>query len=88
MITDKQHLLTGWTQNGAVDYSFPAQYFGKCNGVPVGKEPPSPGDCFAGGRTGYSVRLIHREYLLFGGHKLGGADGATSPISNPPPGNF
>lgn len=90
MVKDPAHTLTGWTQQGAVDFSFPTDFFGRCLGSPNKQSghPPTTGDCIAGGRTGYSVRLVHREFLRFGGHKLGGEDGASSPLRNPPPDTF
>ncbi|MCM2280235.1 MAG: Tad domain-containing protein [Bdellovibrionaceae bacterium] len=90
MVRDPAHTLTAWTQKGAVDFGFPNNHFGRCHAAPnkqVG-QPPTLGDCIAGGRTGYSVRLVHREFLMFGAHRLGGADGASAPLRNPPPSDF
>jgi len=91
-IRDKTHILTAWTSGEfAFDYAnFPVERFGKCefpddasaNYVPV------PGSCASrGGRTGYSVKLVSRDYLFSGALPLGGPNEATGAIFNPPPAN-
>ncbi len=86
-IRSPAHLLTGWNQQGAVDYSFPDE-FGKCAMAPEQRDPATVGDCIAGGRVGYSVRFVHKDFLLFPKHQLGGSDQALGPILNPPPVDF
>jgi hypothetical protein len=77
------NLLTGWTQNGASDYSFPITRFGSCARTPT-PQVPAPGDCVVGGRVGYSVRQLSRDFLIYGNHQLGGSSGVSGPIQNPP----
>lgn len=83
LIRDWRHVLTGWSQQGAVDFSFPSD-FGRCGRSPDknGGEPATLGNCIVGGRSGYSVRLVHREFLRFNSHRLGGTDGGTGPLLN------
>ena len=76
------NLLTGWTQNGAADYSFPTGRFGSCLTTPT-PAAPTVGGCAVGGRVGYSVRHVARAYLTFPGLALGGA-GSAGPMDNPP----
>jgi hypothetical protein len=83
-----EHLLTGWISAGSANYSFPSDRFGKC----YSESDPKvmiPGGCAAGGRVGYSVRLISRDHLLAATWKIGG-DGFPQPgkIRNPPPEDF
>jgi hypothetical protein len=89
-IRDKMNLLTGWTTGEILyDYdSFPLDRFGKCLITDDGFKPEYkvPGSCAArGGRTGYSVRLVSRDYLLSGGHQIGGQGESPGPIKNQPP---
>jgi len=84
MVDNPNQLLTGWTQNRAVDYTFPDQ-FGKCaqrrdSDIDVG---PSPGGCPHGGRSGYSVKIVSRKYLKNINAPLGGP-GNEGAIMNPP----
>lgn len=86
---DKSNLLTGWTTGEFVyDYSFPADRFGKC-AVPDDNFRPEfkvPGACGArGGRNGYSVKLVSREYLFSTAQPIGGQGEAPGIILNPPP---
>ncbi len=91
-ITSKDNLLTSWTQLTPKDYSLKSELFGKClspspsSPFPTG-QPPNPGDCISGGRTGYSVKLVAKEYLESKDLPLGGGPN-KGPIKNPPPPNF
>jgi hypothetical protein len=84
VIRQWEHLLTSWAPHRATIYSFPVDRFGKCSNV----APDSvmiPGKCTAGGRTGYSVRLISRNYLYYNQWKVGGEGSAGSILNQPPP---
>jgi hypothetical protein len=78
-------LLTAWTSNSATDYSF-ATNFGRCKTPPL-PSTPNPGDCVGGGRVGYSVKLVSREFLKGTLHNYGN-DGGQDAILNPPPDDF
>lgn len=84
-VDNPNQLLTGWTQNGAVNYEFP-DTFGNClqRNDPQALEQPSAGGCTAGGRSGYSVKLVSKNYLLNVSADLGGP-GVSGAILNPPP---
>lgn len=86
-IRNVAHLLTGWApQEGQGQYAFPSQVFGKCNVLDDGKKHSVPGGCAsAGGRTGYSVKIISRNALFSDRYKIGGGQAALSGIQNPPP---
>lgn len=84
-----QHLLTAWAPKALQSFEFPDTRFAKCaNDVDpehVGQGFPAiPGRCSAGGRVGYSVRLVSRDYLLAKNLKLGGTVTAAAGIRNPP----
>lgn len=84
IVRDWKQLLTSWHQSAAVDYSVDNNRFGRCE-VPVTNEQyPTTGNCIQGGRTGYSIKNVSRDYLLSGDHKLGGASGGAGQILNPP----
>lgn len=84
-VENPAHLLTGWTQNRAVNYEFP-ELFGQClqRTDAQAMELPSPSGCPQGGRVGYSVKLVSRKYLQSVNAELGGA-GISGAILNPPP---
>lgn len=84
-VESPDHLLTGWTQNRAVNYEFPDQ-FGTClqRKDQEAMSLPSAGGCPQGGRSGYSVKLVSKNYLLNISADLGGP-GTNGPILNPPP---
>ncbi|MCK6597174.1 MAG: hypothetical protein L6Q37_02320, partial [Bdellovibrionaceae bacterium] len=44
-----------------------------------------PGECITGGRTGYSVKIISKDFL-FSNMKASGLNGGESTILNPPDG--
>lgn len=83
-INDWHHLLTSWVQNEATDFGFPAQA-DRFAGCQVDGNPnfPTTGNCIAGGRTGYSVKLISREYIQ-SNHAIGGDGEGAGQILNPP----
>jgi hypothetical protein len=83
-------LLTSWHVAKPGDYTFKIEKFGRC---PVPVAPPgagssseieaTPGDCIAGGRSGYSVKLVDPQSLNET-MSLGG-EGTSGRIRNPPP---
>ncbi len=84
------HVLTAWLPN-LVDNWFQDQdpHFGKCD-TPVDPDHNFhlPGECLTfGGRTGYSVKLVARDFLLRDDLPFGGGYNSThrGPILNPPP---
>lgn len=91
-VLDFGNLLTGWKSKDLHDYSLDTDddgngAFGKCQ-VPVSQgEPTTSGSCVIGGRTGYSVKLISKDYLKQQNLELGGPD-QVGEIRNPPPDNF
>jgi hypothetical protein len=84
-IKDWKHLLTSWTASNPSEYQTPTSRFGTCSSVVATDGSPSTGDCVAGGRTGYSVKLVSEDYLRLPDLSLGGTAG-TGAILNPPPG--
>lgn len=88
-IRDWRHLLTGWAPHRAASFIFPSERFGQCNSEAF----PNfmiPGKCTAGGRVGYSVRLVSREHLN-GTWQVGGGTDANreqpGPLLNAPGGD-
>ncbi|MEQ1876716.1 MAG: Tad domain-containing protein [Bdellovibrionia bacterium] len=83
------HVLTGWSQQGAVDYGFPdATKFGACPEPDMSAQNPElavPGRCLMGGRVGYSVKIVSKDFLS-GPMSLG--DSGANPIKNQPPESF
>ncbi len=85
-----QNTLTGWAEHSLIDYSLDTSKFGKCifpsdvDSQPF-LDPPSSGNCAAGGTSGYSVKLVGSEYLKQQDLQLGGESSGTGPIYNPPP---
>jgi hypothetical protein len=82
-----EHLLTAWAPHRAMNFQFPSERFGKCES-PASEKLVIPGKCHVGGRTGYSVRLISRAYLMFQNWKIGGDGEAEGSILNPPKEDF
>lgn len=86
LIENAENVLTGWTQNKAVNYEFPEEHFAKC--IQRRDEEmatnPGPGGCPHGGRSGYSVKIVSQDYLRKVNSELGGP-GNTGAILNPPP---
>ncbi|MBT4762874.1 MAG: Tad domain-containing protein [Bdellovibrionaceae bacterium] len=85
-LRDVKHLLTGWASRNVLDYTFPDNVFGKCEVSTL--EPPlnpqAAGGCAQGGRVGYSVKLVSKDYLLSNQHELGGVGSSPGAIMNPP----
>ncbi|MGE3974061.1 MAG: Tad domain-containing protein [Bdellovibrionales bacterium] len=89
--TAPDQFLTAWAQPATMDYSFPDTLFGQCE-QPVdanyeNKGISIPGSCIRGGRNGYSVKTISRDYLNQSSLELGGK-GIKGGIANRPPSNF
>lgn len=80
ILQDFQHLLTSWAPRTQNNYSFPEQAFGKC--YDEGRVT-SFGSCAVGGRVGYSVKLVSKDYLMQKDLPLGGSQNVGS-IVNPP----
>lgn len=85
-VKEKEHLLTSWApadvlyQHG----TFPESKFGKCQTNDDNFKEKIPGSCVSmGGRTGYSVKIVSKEYLLSEMQNLGGAN-TSGRILNPP----
>ncbi|MFK8137510.1 MAG: Tad domain-containing protein [Bdellovibrionales bacterium] len=80
------HLLTDWVSSGVMEYNSDsgsiANKFGSCYGIVDPDEPPTPGSCVAGGRSGFSVKLVSKSWLQSTGHDLG--NDQPGPILNPP----
>ena len=85
IVREWENLLTGWAPHRAATFTFPIERFGKCGGSAIASAM-IPGKCAAGGRTGYSVRLISREHLQ-GVWSVGGPSAAPGPLLNPPGGD-
>lgn len=85
LIEDFSHLLTGWVSEGANRYPATSSYFATCelpiNNTDSTNRPQLPSQCISGGRSGYSVKLVHEDYLT-GELNLGGT--GEAPILNPP----
>ena len=88
-VRSKTHLLTSWLPGaGAYNYGVQASManFGKCSLPDDGLKFKNPGSCVAGGgRTGYSVKLISRDFLFSNQHRIGGQGAAPNGLLNPPP---
>ncbi len=83
-ILDPQRLLTSWAPEGANTYDQLSDLFGVC--AKKGQQLV-PGGCAVGGRTGYSVKLISKDYLTSPELQLGGPN-VVGPILNAPPESF
>ena len=87
-IRDKAHLLTSWLPGpGPFNYSVEEALakFGRCGLPDDGLKFSNPGSCVAaGGRTGYSVKIISRNALMSNEHNIGGQGSAPDAILNPP----
>jgi hypothetical protein len=97
-LTDFSQLLTGWDQSSPDNYALDTTRFGQCpdNMKIQQTDPPeffAPGSCKAGGRVGYSVKLVDGKYLAnqpngkAEQYELGGK-GVSGTIKNPPPPTF
>lgn len=91
-VRDRAHLLTSWapgvgTYNYGVEES--SKFLGTCAVPDDDLKVKNPGSCAAGGgRTGYSVKLISRDYLMSNQIAAGGQGVSPAAIMNPPPGDF
>ena len=86
-LRDWTHVLTGWVPNTGPSYTFSEERFAKCSkAAPQNVE--IPGKCVQGGRVGYSIRLISRNYLLFKEWQVGGEGEAPGALENPPSPDF
>lgn len=97
-INEFGQLLTSWQQKTPDDYVLDDSRFGKCDVNYQIKQDSedrqfTSGSCTAGGRTGYSVKLVDGQFLRnqvngqTKDYELGGK-GVVGPIKNPPPENF
>jgi len=97
-VTDFGQLLTAWNQTSPDSYLMDTSRFGVCaDGMKVQQSDPpnfyTAGSCKAGGRTGYSVKLVDGKYLQnqpngkTQQYELGGK-GVSGVIKNPPPPTF
>lgn len=77
-------VLTSWHQNEAVEFSMDRSRFGRCRAPVTRAEYPTTGNCIEGGRTGYSVKNISRDFLISSEHELGGQSVGTGAILNQP----
>lgn len=83
LVEESKHLLTSWVSDGANRYPASPSEFAEC-GLYVSsssKRPQLPTQCISGGRSGYSVKLVHEDYLN-SSLNLGGT--GASKIKNPP----
>jgi hypothetical protein len=86
-VTKWENVLTAWQQEGAVKYGFPTGRFGNCGQEDFRLTSASvPGSCLYGGRAGYSVKIVSKDYLS-GQLTLGGR-GQSGQLLNPPPDGF
>ncbi|RYZ82466.1 MAG: hypothetical protein EOP06_21615 [Proteobacteria bacterium] len=84
---DVEQVLTSWVGKNLADYSLDTERFGKCTVRPEAKGAdtiPTSGDCIAGGRTGYSVKMVSADYLNSNDLELGGEQ-TSGALINPPP---
>lgn len=83
-------LLTNWHTKVPGDYVMDEERFGNCpdaaiiSGSPEDVDKAVPGNCMAGGRAGYSVKLIDEQFLI-DEQEIGGS-GNSGRIKNMPPG--
>jgi hypothetical protein len=88
---DWKNVLTGWADNGLLDYSLNTEKLGKCTVEPKydGETPvpPTSGNCIVGGTSGYSVKMISSDYLN-SELQLGGDNSGKAKIKNAPPSDF
>jgi hypothetical protein len=91
-------VLTGWQQTTPDNYALDQTRFGKCEPGAEVQQSEDPkfytmGSCKAGGRTGYSVKLVDGKFLsnVVNGstkeYELGGP-GVFGSVKNPPPSGF
>lgn len=85
-VRNKAHLLTSWVNHPQYgNFNFPEEVFGKCQHPDDNQDVKVPGSCASlGGRTGYSVKLVSRQYLNSELHPMGGPLEPPGSIENPP----
>jgi len=85
---DFSELLTSFKAMEPDNQVMDPNNFGKCS-VKVGDQDPqakaTTGNCIAGGRVGYSVKLIDGDFLNSSALPMGGTT-TSGPLQNPPPG--
>lgn len=88
LLSDVASVLTSWQVVSPDSYRLDKNRFGKCLVPNEEKADPIrkvPGLCIAGGRVGYSVKLVSGDYLKStDGFELGGK-GSSGSIKNRPP---
>ena len=82
VINNWEQVLTSWAPAGTMDYTFPSEKFGKCPVVP--DKVATDSNCIAGGRSGYSVKIVSKNFLESNELSLGGDPSIKGPIFNPP----
>jgi hypothetical protein len=86
-LNDFAQLLTSWQQTSPDSYALDTSRFGRCE-TPIRRDEGEPfyasGFCKAGGRTGYSVKMVDGNFLSKTTQELGG-QGQSGVIKNPPP---
>ncbi|NCN95816.1 MAG: hypothetical protein GW917_03770 [Bdellovibrionales bacterium] len=92
-VRDKAHLLTSWLPGPGTynykDINSTLPFFGQCAVTDDNFDIKNPGSCVAGGgRTGYSVKLVSRDYLKSNQIRAGGPKAAPNAILNPPPSDW
>lgn len=89
-IKEIDQILTSWSEKAIINYdpSLSNGKIGKCfSRLPANEEPWTPGSCVQGGRTGYSVKVVSKKFLLNSIPNIGG-EGVSGTILNPPDSNF
>lgn len=83
-VRNREHFLVDWVHGDSFEImeNINLDRFGKCSTFDDDKLP-TPGSCIAGGRTGYSVKIVSPDYLRSPELSLGGS-GQNGPIANPP----
>lgn len=87
VIQSWHHLLTGWASRKVQTFDFPQERFAQCTEFAT-DDIMIPGKCTAGGRVGYSVRMISKGHLTFPNWKIGGDGESEGAILNPPKDDF
>ncbi len=99
-LNEFSQVLTAWQQKSPDEYVLDTDRFGKCLDVSSGQAVKQdddrffvPGSCKAGGRTGYSVKIVDGKFLKNDvngtpvDYELGGKN-QRGRIKNPPPDGF
>lgn len=83
-IKKTEEVLNSWVPNGPYSYGFNKQAFQKCNTWGKTAGAPVTGACAAGGRVGYSVKLVSGAFLKSQQLSLGGENESPGRLKNPP----